>query len=302
MKEKLAYSPDKFKAAIKTTNGINGNAQSNGNSYAIEGEKRRRLNPLMLRLQEMEKLNANLEKLLNQRTKELAEAVASNAKSISVIAHDLRGPISTVLTALELIKYEMVHKDTGEMEHFIKSASGSAHSAINLLDNLAAWAMLQNKRQKFSPVKTNLKELIRSEIENLSTYANQKQVSLNFFMVPDLNLYMDLQMARTILRNLLSNAIKFNDAGGKITVSAMVCHSNVEIAVTDSGIGISSEDQNGIFKNEDIFLGPLNRNRQGSGLGLKLCREFAEMHGGYISVESKLGEGSTFKFSLPVKT
>jgi two-component system, sensor histidine kinase and response regulator len=115
-----------------------------------------------------------------------------------------------------------------------------------------------------------------------------------------LNVYLDLQMARTIMRNLISNAIKFTNSGGEITVNARVRHPNVEIAVTDNGIGMSSEDQNSIFKNEDIFLGPLTRNRQGSGLGLRLCREFAVKHGGQISLESKPGKGSKFTFSLPV--
>jgi two-component system, sensor histidine kinase and response regulator len=237
---------------------------------------------------------------LIRELQELAEAVAANAKSISVIAHDLRGPLCTVLTALELIKYELVNQDTGEMEHFIKMASGSAHSAINLLDNLAEWSMLQNKGQKFNPVIINLKQFIGGEVENLSTYANHKKISLNFSINPDLNVCLDLQMARTIMRNLISNAIKFTDSGGEINVSARVCHPNVELAVTDNGIGMSSEDQNSIFKNEDILLGPLTRNRQGSGLGLKLCNEFAEIHGGHISLESKPGKGSKFIFSLPV--
>ena len=300
MEKNQTLYPDEFNAAIRTKKGINGNSQSNGVPYSIEGEKLRPLNPLMLRLQKMERLNANLEKLLDQRTKKLAGVVAANAKSISIIAHDLRSPFCTALTALELIKYKLVHHNTREIENFIEIAAGSAHSAINLLDNLAEWAMLQNKGQKFSPVKINLKQFIVDEIENLSTYAKHKQISLNFSITPDLNVYIDLQMVRTILRNLISNAIKFTDAGGKIKVSARECNSYIEIAVTDNGIGISSEDQKFIFKNENIFLGPHARNGQGSGLGLKLCKEFAEMHGGHISLESKLGKGSKFKFSLPV--
>ena len=300
MKEKQTYYPDKSKAPIKTTNGINGNSQSNDTTYAIEGEKYISFNPLMLRLQKIEAINSNLLETLDQRTKELAEVVDANAKSICVIAHDLRSPFCTALAALELLKANLVHHNTDSIEHFVKIASGSLHSAINLLDNLAEWAMLQNNGQKFSPVKTNLQELIRSEIENLSTYAKQKGISLNFSITPDLNVIIDLQMARTILRNLISNAIKFTDDGGEITVSAIECQPYVEIAVTDNGIGISSEDQKCIFNDENILLGPHASNRQGSGLGLKLCKEFAEMHGGYISVESKLGEGSTFKFSLPV--
>ena len=302
MKENQTFYPDEFNAAIKTTKGINGNSQSNGIPYSIEGEKIRLFNPLMLRLQEMERLNANLEKLLDQRTKKLAEVAAANDKSISVIAHDLRSPVCNVLTVLELIKDKLNHHNTGEIEQYIKIASGSAHSAINLLDNLAEWAMLQNKGQKFNPVKTNLRKFIGGEIENLSTYAKHKQISLNFSITPDLNVYIDLHIVSTILRNLISNAIKFTDAGGKITVSARECNSYVEIAVTDNGIGISSKDQKRIFKNENILLGPLTRNRQGTGLGLKLCKEFAGMHDGHISLESKLGKGSKFKFSLPCYT
>ncbi len=300
MKEKQTYYPDKLKAAIKTTNGINGNSQSNDTTYVIEGEKYISFNHLVLRLQKIEAINSNLLETLDQQTKELAEVVDANAKSISVIAHDLRSPFCTALASLELLKANLVHHNTDDIEHFVKIASGSVHSAINLLDNLAEWAMLQNNGQKFSPVKTNLQELIRSEIENLSTYAKQKGISLNFSITPDLIVKIDLQMARTILRNLISNAIKFTDDGGEIKVSAIECQPYVEIAVTDNGIGISSEDQKSIFNDENILLGPHARNRQGSGLGLKLCKEFAEMHGGYISVESKLGEGSTFKFSLPV--
>ena len=300
MKENQTFYPDEFNAAIKTTKGINGNSQSNGIPYSIEGEKLRPLNPLMLRLQKMERLNANLEKLLDQRTKKLAGVVAANDKSISVIAHDLRSPFCNVLTALELLKHKLDLNNTGEIEQYIKIASSSAHSAINLLDNLAEWAMLLNKGQKFNPVKINLQELIRNEIENLSADAKHKQISLNFSITPDLYVDIDIQMARIILRNLINNAIKFTDDGGKISVSARECHPYVEIEVTDNGIGISSENQKRIFKNENILLGPQSSKRQGSGLGLKLCKEFAEMHGGHISVESKSGKGSKFKFSLPV--
>jgi two-component system, sensor histidine kinase and response regulator len=300
MEENKIFYPAEYNAAIKTTKRVNGNTHSNGIPYDIKGEKKIGLDPLMLRLQEMERLNVSFEKLLDQRTKELAEAVDANAKSISVIAHDLRLPICTVLNALEIIKDELIHHDTGEMEYFIKIASGSAYNAINLLDNLAEWAMLQNGENKFRPVKINLNQFIVSEIENSVIYAKQKQISLNFAIIPDLNVYIDLQMVSTILRNLVSNAIKFTDSGGEITVSARLCHPYVEIEVADNGIGISVENQEKIFAHEKILLGQLTRNRQGSGLGLKLCNEFAAIHGGHISLDSKPGEGSKFRFTLPV--
>jgi len=179
MEENQNFYTDEFTLRNERPRGKNGDAQVKGHTYAIEHEKKGTSNPLLLRLQEMERLNAHLEKLLDQRNRELAEVVDANAKSISIIGHDLRSPFSSVLHALELIKYDLIHQDTGEMEHFINIATGSAYSAINLLDNLSEWAMIQNKGRIFNSVKTNLQEVIGSEIENLSTYANQKQISLN---------------------------------------------------------------------------------------------------------------------------
>jgi two-component system, sensor histidine kinase and response regulator len=299
MDENHNYSAEELNSVINTTWGVNGNKQSNGISYAIDGEKKGPLNPLMLRLQKMELLNADLVELLDQQTERLDEVVSANTKSISVIAHDLRIPFSGILAALEMMKDNLVNHNADELERYIDIASDSAHSAINLLDNLVQWAMLQNNGLEFNPVKINLKEYIEGEIENINISAKQKQISLNCSITPDLNVYIDLQMVSTVLRNLISNAIKFTDTGGNITVSARKCSPYVEIVVTDNGMGISSEDQKSLFNNENIQLGPLTRNRQGLGLGLKLCREFAERHGGHISFESKLGKGSKFKFSLP---
>jgi two-component system, sensor histidine kinase and response regulator len=298
MEENQIFNPD-GNVSIKTTKKLNGNSQINGKLYAISGEKKIGLDPLLVRLQEIERLNAILEKLLDQRTEELAESVAANAKSISIVAHDLRSPLCTVLTALEIMRDNVANHNIGDNERFIQMASGSAHSAINLLDNLAGWAMLQNQGQKFSPVKINLKKFIIEEMENSNIYAKQKQISLNSSIIPDLDVYIDLQMVRTILRNLISNAIKFTNTGGEITVSASVCHSHIQITVTDNGIGISSENQKNLLNKENIFLESLTSNRQGSGLGLKLCNEFAAIHGGYISLKSKPGKGSEFKFTLP---
>jgi signal transduction histidine kinase len=103
MEENQIFNPD-GNVSIKTTKKLNGNSQINGKLYAISGEKKIGLDPLLVRLQEIERLNAILEKLLDQRTEELAESVAANAKSISIIAHDLRSPFCTVLTALEIMR------------------------------------------------------------------------------------------------------------------------------------------------------------------------------------------------------
>jgi len=141
--------------------------------------------------------------------------------------------------------------------------------------------------------------LLKDEIESINTSARQKQITLNHSIAPNLNIAADIQMVRTILRNLISNAIKYTNTGGKITISASERKQYVEIAVKDNGIGISFEALRNLFKIDGFHSKAGTNNEKGTGLGLLLCKEFIEMHGGDIRVESAQGRGSKFIFTLP---
>jgi signal transduction histidine kinase len=254
---------------------------------------------LRLRLQEMEELNANLEKLIEQRTAKLAEIVSTNAKFLSIIAHDLRNPFSSILGILGIIKLSIKDKKIGEIEEYIDMAYNSANNTLILLDNLLVWAVSQNKEKNFNPVKINLYELLGEEIESLNTSAKQKQIALNHSIEPNLNVTADLQMVKTILRNLISNAIKFTNINGEISINALEKQQFVEVAVKDDGIGVSYEAQKNLFRIDLFHSTPGTNNERGTGLGLLLCKEFVELHGGSIWIESEPGKGSRFAFTLP---
>jgi two-component system sensor histidine kinase/response regulator len=254
---------------------------------------------LRLRLQEMEELNANLEKLIEQRTTKLAEIVSTNAKFLSIIAHDLRNPFSSILGILEIMKLSIKDKKIGEIEEYIDMAYNSANNTLILLDNLLVWAVSQNKEKNFNTVKINLYELLGEEIESLNTSAKQKQIALNHSIEPNLNVTADLQMVKTILRNLISNAIKFTNINDEISINALEKQQFVEVTVKDDGIGVSYEAQKNLFRIDLFHSTPGTNNERGTGLGLLLCKEFVELHGGSIWIESEPGKGSRFAFTLP---
>jgi signal transduction histidine kinase len=254
---------------------------------------------LLLRLREMEELNTGLELLVEQRTSKLVEIVSTNAKFLSIIAHDLRNPFSSILGILELLKMSLKELDKNEIEKYVEIIYNSANNTLTLLDNLLVWAVSQNKEKNFRPIKINLYELLREEIENLKTLASQKQITLRHSVKPDLNVTADIQMVKTILRNLISNAIKYTNVNGEIIIDANEVNQYIEIAIKDNGIGISAEDQRKLFKIDAFHSTPGTHDERGTGLGLLLCKEFVELHGGNIRIESEAGKGSIFAFTLP---
>jgi len=256
-------------------------------------------NSLLLRLKEMERINSFLEKLIEQRTMRLREVIATNTKLLSILSHDLRSPFNSILCSLAIIKDTLDNYNKCEFVNFINIASKSANNTLYLLDNLLAWTIAQNNGNSFNPVKINLQELIKDEVDNINAPAEQKQIKLYHSIAPNLNIAADIQMIRTILRNLISNAIKYTNSGGEIKISALEREQYVEIAVKDNGIGISSSDQRNLFKNDGFYSKPGTNYEKGTGLGLLLCKEFIELHGGHIRVESIRGRGCKVIFTMP---
>ncbi len=254
---------------------------------------------ILLQLQEMEELNSHLEKLLEQRTAEITEVVTTNSKFISILSHDLRGPFSSILGVLQILKKSLNDYNINEFEKYINIASDSANRTLNLLDELLEWTISQNLKKSFNPVKINIKELAEAEIVNMGFSAIQKQITLTHAIKSTLYVIADLQMIKTVLRNLVSNALKYTNIGGEISISASECKQFVEITVEDNGIGISTEAQKSLFKIDMFHSTKGTNNEKGNGLGLILCKEFVEIHGGKIRIDSEPGLGSKFTFTLP---
>jgi two-component system, sensor histidine kinase and response regulator len=279
---------------VKPENPKNPDQSDIGTGTTANSEK-----DLRLRLQKSGELNASLELLVEQRTSKLVEIVSTNGKFLTIIAHDLRSPFSAIIGILELLKLSLKELNKDEIEEYVNIVYNSANNTLVLLDNLLEWAVSQNVEKTFKPVKINLYELLQEQIENLKTLANQKQIAISHSVEQGLNVTADLQMVKTILRNLISNAIKYTNSFGRIQVTALEDKKFVEISVTDNGIGISAENKNKLFKIEAFHSTSGTNDEKGTGLGLMLCKEFVEPHGGNISLQSEAGKGSRFSFTLP---
>ena len=273
--------------------------------FNANSSQRKTVNPsdleknLIMEIHELKQINTSLELKVELRNSKLLEIISTNGKFLSIIAHDLRSPFSSIIGILELLKLSLKEFNKDEIEEYINLVYNSANNTLVLLDNLLQWAIAQNIEKTFKPVKINLYELLIDEIESLKTLAQQKQISMIEAIEPELNVTADLQMIKTILRNLICNAIKYTNRYGKIIISASGNKQFVEVAVKDNGIGISAEDKIKMFKVEELHSTPGTHNEKGTGLGLLLCKEFVELHGGTLLLESEAGNGSRFAFTLP---
>jgi signal transduction histidine kinase len=300
MNYKQLNSPSKLRPV---ENAVNGKKRSSGFSGPVGIEvdtNKASENYYMLQLKELKERNVHSEELVKQLGEKLIEVVTTNSKFISVIAHDLRSPFHSILGALELVRIKLEdHHYEDDLENYINMAANSAIRTLKLLDELLDWTLSQNAEKSFNPVKINLYELVMTEIVSIGFAAEQKNISLNHSITNNLSVAADIQMIKTVLRNLIGNAIKYTNIGGNVSISASESGQFVEIAVRDNGVGISQEAQKRLFKIDTFHSTPGTDNEKGTGLGLILCKEFIEMHGGKIRIESEPGKGSKFMFSLP---
>ena len=167
-----------------------------------------------------------------------------------------------------------------------------------MLDNLLSWSRAQSGRIDFFPEPVSLTESIENAVELVRGSADNKQISLFSDFSKDVIVKADKNMLSTILRNLLTNAIKFTPNGGSVTVSSRINHKKVTVSVTDTGIGMTPEDMDKLFKLDGGLKTPGTANETGTGLGLILCQEFMSLHKSKIIAESTPGKGSTFSFTL----
>ena len=221
-------------------------------------------------------------------------------KFFSIIAHDLKGPLSAFVQATQVILENQDSLGKEEIVGLTESMKSDASSVYKLLENLLEWSRLKRGVIEFNPVRINILSWVRAILDLTSDTASRKNITLSSTVSPEDEICADQNMLDSILRNLVSNAIKFTPEGGRVTVSASSIRSQeVIIRVSDSGIGMDSELKSKLFKlNEKVSRLGTN-GESSSGLGLLLCKEFVEKHKGKITVESKPGEGSTFIFTIP---
>ncbi len=239
------------------------------------------------------------ELLLSQA--KLKELNATKDKFFSIIAHDLKGPVSGISGISGILKTEAPNLDIDTIVKYTDIINSSALHTFNLLENLLDWARMQQGGISFEPKNILIYQLIKSEIEDLKYNADQKNITMVHATQEDITAKADVKMIGTVLRNLILNAIKFTAKDGKVSIETKKKDGVIEISVTDTGIGMNKEEVEKLFRIESSFTRRGTENEKGSGLGLLLCKEFVEKHGGIIRAESEKGKGSKFTFTIPNK-
>lgn len=267
------------------------------------------LKALVLRLRDYNVLeseltlkNAEIRKqkgAIEEQTKELELLNQTKDKFFAIIAHDLKSPFSTVVSLSDLLADEFDTLDHDKQREFAVQISKCANKTYNLLENLLQWSLLQTGRQEIIIGQNNISSIITDNIELLKGIAQSKGISIFWNSTNSYIASFDANMINSVVRNLLNNALKFTPTKGKILVLVNDSDNSWKISIADNGIGISESDQQNLFK---IGSNPSKIGTQqehGTGLGLILCHDFVKKNGGEIGVESKIGQGSTFWFTIP---
>jgi len=231
---------------------------------------------------------------------ELKKINSTKDKLFSIIAHDLRNPFHTVIGFSELLLNKLEQIPIEKAKKYIQLIFNVSSSGHDLLENLLQWSRSQTGRLTFEPTYLSPGLIANNVINYLEASAQAKFIKFQQLIDLDIYINADENMLKTIFRNLLSNAVKFSNENGVITLSLSIRDKFVELVVSDTGIGISEENIKLLFQIESNLTTKGTSNESGTGLGLLICKEFVEFHNGKIWVESAIGKGSKFKFTLPL--
>ena len=233
---------------------------------------------------------------LEEQKKQLVDLDALKNRLFSIISHDLKTPIYSLRNLFRNVeKYDL---DGDEIKVLVPDIINDLNFTTSLMENLLQWAKSQMQGNTINPQLLDIAQMVNEVQQLLRLQAESKQVYINSKVDPSIYIFADKDMINLVLRNILSNAIKFTPNNGEISVGASIKNDMVEMYVQDSGTGISKENMQKLFSN-NYFTTNGTSNESGTGLGLMLCKEFLQKNGGEIAVQSEVGKGSRFSFTVP---
>lgn len=249
-----------------------------------------------------------LETLVRSKTTELRNANeglkelnATKDKFMSIIAHDIINPFNTILGFSELLAANFDSWSDKEKIKMVKQINGSSAKLFELLQNLLHWSKAERGLLVVQPEALDLNKMILETVSVLESTAQAKGIHLTTSLIEnDTLVFTDVNLIRAIVRNLLSNAIKFTERGNKIEIKVVHRYSFANVSVIDQGVGISPDNLKNLFRLDVSHSTKGTNEEDGTGLGLILVKEFVEKQGGEFWIESKVGAGSTFTFSVPL--
>lgn len=240
-------------------------------------------------------------RIIERQNAELRATIGNRDKMYSVIAHDLRSPMASIRMVLNLVAASASPELIGqEMYDLLDKANKESEDVHDLLDNLLKWTKSQTGRLTVVRQDLDLNDIIPGVVDIFEMIAQNKHIKLNYqTSAPSVIVTADNDMLKTVVRNFMSNAIKFTPENGSIDINLSTEGDYAKVSVRDHGVGIAPERLSSIFNKGETTYG--TGGEEGSGLGLQLCQDFATKNGGSCTVESVLGEGSTFSVLVPLK-
>jgi ligand-binding sensor domain-containing protein/signal transduction histidine kinase len=240
-------------------------------------------------------------RLIVSQNQELKELNRTKDKLFSIIGHDLGNQFNIIVGYSEVLISDFKKLAVDKIEYHLNNIYKSSRHAYELLENLLTWSQMQTNSIQYHPEIFSANRKIAESIELLEGAYTRKNIQIKVIAKKEILIFADVNMFSTVFRNLVSNAIKFTRDNGSISISIQKKEDFCEITVKDNGLGISEENMKKIFRidNNHSTLG--TKGEKGTGLGLVLCKEFVEKHNGKIWVESMIGKGSKFIFTLPIE-
>lgn len=240
----------------------------------------------------------NAEEQLESLVKELKENILVKDKFFSIVAHDIKSPFHGLLGLSGILANEFENMNTVELKRHLLNINTTAKNVYNLVEDLLEWARIQTNRVELQPEKLDLNKEVKSAISLLNDNASAKNITVFVTIPPDTWVLADQKMLQSVLLGLVTNALKFTNPGGFVIIKSKRNQSFEQISVLDNGLGIAPENIGKLFKPDTHYTTIGTLKEVGTGLGLLLCKEQVELNGGKIWVESKVGYGSQFFFTL----
>jgi ligand-binding sensor domain-containing protein/signal transduction histidine kinase len=240
-------------------------------------------------------------RLIVSKNQELKELNLTKDKFFSIIGHDLGNQFNIILGFLEVLVSDFKKLEASKVEYHLTNIFNSSKHAYDLLENLLTWARMQTNLIEYNPQVFNIHTKITETIELFEGASSKKNIKIEVTTNEEIFIYSDINMFSTVFRNLIANAIKFTHENGTISISAKKKEDFCEVSIKDNGVGITEEDIRKIFRIDSKHKTKGTKGEKGTGLGLILCKEFIEKQHGKIWVESEVGKGSKFSFTLPIK-
>lgn len=233
--------------------------------------------------------------------KELEELNTHKESVLAILSHDLRSPLAGIISTAEYLKLNFDRMSPSALKEMLDLLHKSAKEELNMLDYLVEWARIKYAADVFTPTKIKLGEYVKKVFDSLNENASIKTINLHHDIHENTSVFADGKMLLSILQNIVSNALKHTHTGGNVTVTTKTKDDKLIVEIKDSGIGMTQEIQEKLFSPQASSLSKVREEDKGAGIGLLLVKGFLEKNGGEIWVESIVGEGSSFYFTLPIE-